>query len=146
MRPNKLQVPEHVLHNLNFHYAAIAEIQQAYGFSPKGTVLAWYPYGDYKLIVESDGIGGASLMLVDNYPLDGYDCQYRHGFPDEYSAAKAAEWIDDLLHCTSSLMTMASFFGLLAKGRKPWEEASSVETWHDRHDERGEKRPDSFCP
>lgn len=128
---------------LKDHYAAIKEIQDAHGIGSKGSVQTWYPYGDDKIVVEADGLGGGQLMVVsDHYPFDGFDLHHSHDFDDEHVACKAAEWFDELLEQTQSSMSATAFFRLLGEGRKPWEEEADADDWHSVYTDEGEKRPE----
>lgn len=141
--PAKVPLTPDAVQALKDLHAAIKQIQEAHGVGGKGMVQTWYPYGDDKLVVESDGIGGGTLMLVsDHYPFDGFDCHHSHDFEDEHVACKAAEWFDELLEQTQSSMSATAFFRLLGEGRKPWEEEQDVDDWHAAYDDEGEKRPE----
>lgn len=131
------------LQALKNHYEIIREIQMAHGITAKGDVCTWYPYDDDKLVVEADGLGAGTLMLVsDHYPFDGFDLKHHHEFADEHEACKAAEWFDDLLEQTQSSMSATQFFRMLKEGRKMWDEEADAADWHDVYDDRGIARPE----
>lgn len=128
---------------LKSHYAAIKALQDEHGITAKGDICTWYPYSDDLLLVEADGLGGGSLMLVsDHYPRDGFDLRHSHEFVDEDEACEAAEWFDTLLEETQSTMSATAFFRLLEAGRKPWKEAQDVDDWLEIYDDEGDRRPE----
>lgn len=119
--PQKPPLTPDAVQALKDHYTAIKQIQDAHGVTAKGSPCTWYPYGDDKLMVEADGLGGGTLMLVsDHYPFDGFDCRYSHHFEDEHEACRAAEWFDDLLENRKGDMSCREFFGLIEQGKRPW--------------------------
>lgn len=105
---------------------AVKDVQDMHGISEKGSICSWQPYDDDKLVVEADGLGGATLMRAsDHYPFDGYDLLNHHEFDSEKEACEALDWFYNDGNGRDD-MTATEFFDLLDEGKKPWEDEDEV--------------------
>src|SRR5437667_436448 len=73
-------------------------IRKRLGISNPGEVVFQAPQGrwsDNDIVVEADGIGGATLLVVEgNYPID-YSIKFQRKFPSEDAASEAAEKLEE---------------------------------------------------
>ena len=64
---------EQDIERLKTLYAEIAKINEKHGISAKGEEIFAGDLAEERIIVVSDGLGGADLMIVEgNYPVDYY--------------------------------------------------------------------------
>src|SRR5438132_1328601 len=82
------------LAELRYLQSKIDAVRRELGISQPGTVTFLAPrgsWGDDKVVVEADGLGGARTIIVEgNYPVDCIT-KFERSFPSEKSAQAAAE-------------------------------------------------------
>jgi len=116
---NRPKMTPAVLAEITDLQAKLDKLRDAFGVSAPGEATTHYNLGnDDTIIVESNGLGGATLSVVgQNYPWD-YLTHYSHLFDTEDEADEAADWLSEAYE--EDRISLSDFFAALEKGQKPW--------------------------